>query len=224
MLVGIIHICTHSRIHSSEKLGRLLTERKVGDVYLKDILSTGTLRAVQAMGPQPQLLEQPQEDGGQRGCGPWEWWQRTGTSCQFGDSLEVQSVPLHVQVNFKTNFLLKKEEQQLSEVWTTLISMRLVTAGNHKDRLGSSLMDWETSNPGEISERARAEDKSKKGEVLRLRKSDISQSDSDHNPPPPTLYLQGFVHHTHLCNPAGTQRLHTPSHEVNICSPILFYV
>ena len=32
MLVGIIHICTHSRIHSSEKLGRLLTERKVGDL------------------------------------------------------------------------------------------------------------------------------------------------------------------------------------------------
>ena len=35
MLVGIIHICTHSRIHSSEKLGRLLTERKVGDVYFE---------------------------------------------------------------------------------------------------------------------------------------------------------------------------------------------
>lgn len=32
MLVGIIPICTHSRIHSSEKLGRLRTERKVGDL------------------------------------------------------------------------------------------------------------------------------------------------------------------------------------------------
>ena len=32
MLVDIIPICTHSTIHSSEKLGRLLTERKVGDL------------------------------------------------------------------------------------------------------------------------------------------------------------------------------------------------
>ena len=35
MLVGITHICTYSRIHSSEKLGRLLTERKVGDLSLE---------------------------------------------------------------------------------------------------------------------------------------------------------------------------------------------
>ena len=54
-------------------------------------------------------------------------------SCQLGDSPEVQSVPLHVQMNFKTSFFLKKEEQALSEVWTTLTSVGPVTAGNHKE-------------------------------------------------------------------------------------------
>ena len=99
----------------------------------KDILSTGVLRAVQGMGLQPQLLEQPQEDGGRGAAVPRSDGGRQAPNCQLGDSLEVQSVPLHVRVNFKTNFLLKKEEQLLSEVWTTLISMRPVPAGNHKE-------------------------------------------------------------------------------------------
>lgn len=53
--------------------------------------------------------EQPQEDGGRGAASLGSDGGRQVPSCQLGDSLEVQSVPLHVYRNFKINFSLRKE-------------------------------------------------------------------------------------------------------------------